>query len=426
MRQVVLTLPLLFAISLFCPMPSEGTPAQELKQAIIWNAEYGDQAWAKLNFGYALLEAGRAEEALKAFESAHRKEPQNAEVLSGIGYCLLQMNKPAQAALTLEKAVALNPSKGDYSSLGDSYFAARQVEKALDAYERGIAAGRDIPACQNGRGYCLTELGRNEEAAEAFREAAKRDPSRADLVSLGYAESTLGRHEEALEAFERALKITPENIEAQSGKGFSLLALDRPVAAEKAFRQLVRLAPGRAESHNALAYALERRDRRGEALKELEKAQRLDPEKADLLSLAYWRSALGDERGALAAFDEALSLNPGLAEAQNGRGYSLAALGRKEESLEAFRTALILEPSAKNYSSLAYGLIQVGNFGDAIEASRRALRLDPNNEEAWMTLGEAALNLDDGETAREAKKALLSLGSPRAEELRILIDEARE
>lgn len=424
MRPITLILTTLL-LSSSCPVWGNDTAAPGLEQALDWDAEYGNEAWAKLNLAFTLLEAGNPEEALTAFRSAHRKAPKDPDPLTGMGYTLQKLGRPADAARFFEKAITLDPQKGDYASLGDSLLAANQPDEALDAYRRGIEIGRDIVTCHNGRGYVLLGLGRTAEAAEAFREADLLDSERADLVSLGYAESDLGHIIEALETFDRALARKPDDIEAQSGRGFALLSLKRPEEAEKAFRRLVKLAPEEAESYNALAYALETLHRQEETLAALEHARRLAPAKADLISLGYARSTAGDHRGAIAAFDEALGQDPELSEAQSGRGYALTSLGRKTEALEAFRRALLLEPSAKRFTDLAYGLLMVGNYGHAIQACRRGLSLDPKREETWMTLGEAALNLGDTETAEEAQRTLRDLASPKADELQAQIAETR-
>lgn len=423
MKRTVMILISIFFLSLPCPVWANDPGTPGLEQALDWDAQYGDEAWAKLNLGYVLLEAGRPEEALKAFKSAHRKAPRDHEALLGMGYALQQLKHPTESARFFEEAIALNPQKGDYASLGDSLFAAGLPDRALEAYGRGIEAGRDIAACHNGRGYSLLRLGRTADAAEAFRQAARIGPMQADLVSLGYAESDLGHFAEALMAFDRALARDPGDIEALSGRGFALLSLKRPAEAEKAFRRLIELDAEGAENYNALAYALEGLHRPGEALEAFEHAHKLNPAKADLISLGYSRSAAGDQEGALVAFDEALSRNPELPEAHSGRGYALAALARKTEALAAFRKALLLAPSAKRYADLAYGLLLVGNYHDAIQACRRGLRLDPTSEETWMTLGEAALNLGDNKTAKEAHRALQGMASPKANELQVQIDE---
>ena len=53
---------------------------------------------------------------------------------------------------------------------------------------------------------------------------------------------------------------------------------------------------------------------------------------------------LGQFREALAATDQAIRLNPSVANAPNHRGIALAQLGRRDEARTAFETALRLEP----------------------------------------------------------------------------------
>lgn len=96
----------------------------------------------------------------------------------------------------------------------------------------------------------------------------------------------------------------------------------------------------------------------------------------------------GEHATALAAFRQALELDPGLAAAWNGAGVCLRNLGRPEEAADSFRAALRSDPA------MAEAELNLGNFaylrGDhdaAVEHFRAFLALEPGNLATQNVLG---------------------------------------
>ncbi|MGO8947004.1 MAG: toll/interleukin-1 receptor domain-containing protein [Ktedonobacterales bacterium] len=127
----------------------------------------------------------------------------------------------------------------------------------------------------------------------------------------------------------------------------------------------------------------EARERREVALAAYEHILGLDPEngaiwhkKGDVLGI------LKREEEALAAFDQAITLNPKavlLAEALSGKGYALYLLKRAEEALAAFEQAITLNPQGgAGWTSKILVLKGLGRMTEAQEAKRqRAAALSP-------------------------------------------------
>ena len=78
----------------------------------------------------------------------------------------------------------------------------------------------------NNLGAAYGELGRHQEAIEAFRQAIKINPYYAKAHNnLGAAYGRLGRYQEAIEAFRQAIKINPDYAEAHLFLGYAYLAI---------------------------------------------------------------------------------------------------------------------------------------------------------------------------------------------------------
>lgn len=105
---------------------------------------------------------------------------------------------------------------------------------------------------------------------------------------------------------------------------------------------------------------------------------------------------LKDYRAANADLSQAISLDPNESRAYAGRGIVRYVQGDKQGSIEDFNQALRLNPNyAPTYN--ARGLIRYfeGNKQGSIEDLNQAIRLNPNNASAYNVRGNAHLDLKD-------------------------------
>lgn len=124
--------------------------------------------------------AGHHEQALHDYARALGFRPDDAAVMQAMAQLYREMGRP-QAALTL------------VTSLGEQY-----------------AAGEEPQALADLHGQILFDLGRFDDAAQAFAAAAASGPACADLLCrLGEARLLCGQREAAREAAERALALDP-------------------------------------------------------------------------------------------------------------------------------------------------------------------------------------------------------------------------
>jgi tetratricopeptide (TPR) repeat protein len=95
-----------------------------------------------------------------------------------------------RALQDLERAESLKPEFGEiYASRGNVYFYQSSFEAALAEHDRGIAVGmKKLFAAHYNRGLTLEQLGRIEEAKEAYRQSIvlvpKFGPAKARLSTL--------------------------------------------------------------------------------------------------------------------------------------------------------------------------------------------------------------------------------------------------
>ncbi|QWT45482.1 tetratricopeptide repeat protein [Azospira inquinata] len=140
----------------------------------------------------------------------------------------------------------------------------------------------------------------------------------------------------------------------------------------------------------------------------LERAVKLAPDQIGVwLNLATVRYALGQGAASLAAADQALARLPGTgaerATALGARGRALIALGRLDAALAAYEQAATLEPGQPDYAR-AVALLQVQRQGPeaALPALERALALVPEDPVLQQYRGLALLDGDQPEAALAA------------------------
>ncbi len=108
----------------------------------------------------------------------------------------------------------------------------------------------------------------------------------------------------------------------------------------------------------------------------------------------YWRGRAcidqQDYKGALAAFERAIKLEPGKWEYHRALGLVLAKLERYVEAAAAHRRSIALNGGfAKTHRDLGVALLKDGKPNQAVKAFEQALLLDPFDEHAKLFLGMA-------------------------------------
>ena len=119
------------------------------------------------------------------------------------------------------------------------------------------------------------------------------------------------------------------------------------------------------------------------------------------LAIAYFDDEQYEE--ALAAFDQAIYLDPTDADAYAGKGNALDELKLHEEALAAFDQAIYLDPTdAAPYYSKGIVLGKLGRHEEALAALEQAIRLDPTDAVASYSRGSALGELKRHEEALAA------------------------
>ncbi len=133
-----------------------------------------------------------------------------------------------------------------------------------------------------------------------------------------------------------------------------------------------------------------------EALAAYEQAIRLDPNYVIAYNTkGYTLIELNRNEEALAACEQAIRLDPNDAPAYNTKGYALYGLKRHDESLAAYEQAIRLDPNyALAYNNKSAALNELKRYQEALAACEQAIRLDPNLAVAYRNKGYALNGLN--------------------------------
>src|SRR5690606_27383366 len=154
----------------------------------------------------------------------------------------------------------------------------------------------------------------------------------------------------------------------------------------------------RPDAYVALGGALRESGALAEAAEVFAEGARRWPTDVHLLyGLGDVRLRLGDAGGAVEALARAVAAQPRLVEAHLRYAEALAAAGRPEEAVAAYRAGLRRAPDlhADGWNNLGFQLLQMGRTAEAADALRRAVGLRPTFVEARANLGAALLAAGD-------------------------------
>jgi tetratricopeptide (TPR) repeat protein len=91
---------------------------------------------------------------------------------------------------------------------------------------------------------------------------------------------------------------------------------------------------------------------------------------------------------ALAAYEQAIALDPRNFNAWNGKADALNRAGNFTEALAASDTAIVLLPtSTKGWINRGYILYNLGRYDDELRAYETAISIEPDNAVAWFNKG---------------------------------------
>jgi len=223
----------------------------------------------------------------------------------------------------------------------------QKVNYIKELYERAVQADPYFVDSYYNLGQLYKDLGRKEEAAAYYQQTIRLDPFYKDAYfSLGNLFRDSGDVSNAIKAYQQTLAVHPED--------------------EDVYLNVITAYTKLPESDkNNLDYKRER-DRLINQLRDL--IEKKSPRATSYFNLGFVLGEAGDFQGAIAAYKQALDINP-----------------KHNKSLQNLGNA---------YFSLAYWEEAQGNFPQAVKNYQQSLTVNPKNAEAYYNIGNVYANLN--------------------------------
>ena len=334
-------------------------------QAIEYAISIGEDS-AKIHFNLAQLlrKSNREDDALQSLANALLCDPSHINSLVARGEIFRDRGDNELATQNWQRVVAMDPEhpiinrleeleeEGSFKSLGDSEEEFKDDEVGeLEQVEPSFV---ETKSYKISKAHELNDSGDHVAAVNAWKELLHEDSQSADIWhGLADALSVAGHIERAHQCRQRANAIE-EGIRMEDEENESVVEADLIEAAIQAAEKTGHLPPSEKESVNV-------------SIEWYNKGLNLLAEDNSIEALNCFEKAIGgaprEEQGLRVR-------------AQNGRGHALYQLGRYPESIQAYHTAITMDPAGVTGRALynmgsSYAAVEL--YSDAIKCFEQAL-----------------------------------------------------
>lgn len=269
----------------------------------------------------ALRLQGKGDQALAIITSIAESHDTDLNIQHEYALCLGANNRVDEAIEILQDVVRQDARHASaWRSLGDYLNAIGDEKGSREAYDKHLEVSTRHPGLIEAAEHLRKK--QLPKAERLTREVLKKDP--VDVVAIRMLAAIgieLGRWDDAINLLQRCLELAPE---------FHL-------------------------ARQNLAIALSRRQRLDEALAEIDKLQLAEPNNPNYRLLeGSFLVRKGDHGPALELYEDFLETYPLQSGAHMNYGHTLKTVGRIDDSINAYRTAIKLRPqTGEAYWSLA-------------------------------------------------------------------------
>jgi len=327
------------------------------------------------------------------------------EQLVADGYASLQAGDFETAIRELEAAAEREPGNPDrYFDVARAYFASGDPDAASDVIQEAVNLTPGDSDVHQSAGWVYQELGLHEEAANEFRTALELDPQQHWLyatISDSYLAAGLPEQAAAVLAEGLANPEVGSNFASLESIGWGLLSLGDPAQAEQTFNQAINAGADLPGPWEGLAEAVYQQGNLADALAILADGIQYFPEHVPFYQSAgalHWE--LGELEQAAALFQQAIALDPA-----NSSSYSKLAelyneMGMVKEAEQVLLDGLNAHPEITGfYSDLASFYTGQGRYAEAAPLYETLTQTEPDYGWWYANLADVYSNLGDPESA---------------------------
>jgi protein O-GlcNAc transferase len=214
-----------------------------------------------------------------------------------------------------------------------------EVDEAIQVLKSGLKNNPQSFQLHYNLGLALKLKDDNAGAIPELETAAKLNPAAHEPhYTLGILYMQDGRYEQAASELSLAMKMHPENADGWATLGSLYRKMDKLPEAADALREAIRQMPNQPDSHLTLAAVLAQQGNAPEAAAERKKGAELERvvmnRQRAIVSTNSGTALLqkGQVADAIERYQQAISEDPGYAEAHRGLANALERQGQKAEA----------------------------------------------------------------------------------------------
>ena len=330
--------------------------------------------WDKSQWVIHHMGRGDYAEAARQAEAILEEDPTNLLAMEHLAYCRNKQGSRAEAIDLYRRISSLAPDRPlPHLYQGNLLWREGDLKEAEKEFKAALQTDSRFARAYERLGYLYLAQGKPRQAYESFQEAIRIDDARTE-ARLGLARYHRGmkQFDDARAEYARAVETDPQNGKALAEYAHLVAQLGELAEAET----LLRAGPEDLQVHYTLSAILRETERMSEALAEL---------------------------------DKAIALAPDFAPAYHDRGVILSRLGRGEEAIPPFESALRLREDPATRNALGTTLCRLNRCPEAIPHFEQALKAAPNYRLVMENLSEAyrlAGRADEAEDMRRRASRL--------------------
>lgn len=334
------------------------------------------------------LSAGSADKAMAEVDVALKADGGNFDAAFLKADVLASTGRHEEALKVIETASEKIEPRDVYKKdhwLGVVYYQKGEMDKALERFNRSVAANPKFPQNYPMLAQTLAKMGKYQEAVTAYEKWTAVEPeSELPWTQLGIAH--LGTHnlDKAREALDKALAINPKSGLAYNYLGALAEERRQPKEAEAFFIKSIEFNPRNPFAHLNLAQLLIMQGRHKEALAPLNKTLEIQPDNQfAIFYLGRYYQMEKDFSKAADFYEKAVVKDPKLWVGRTGVAeVALAAGGMYDRAEKALNEGIAKDPLNQKgyYFHLARIGFAKGDFAAALRhIDKAAALLDPDD-----------------------------------------------
>lgn len=337
--------------------------------------------------GIILMKKGKPGPALGAFKAALKADPHSVKTHNNLGNFYASRRKLPLAEREFRASLRIDPANRSANfNLGTVLLAENHPKEAIVCFNRihPADAGTQLNLIQ---AYLRAgETQKGLDIAKSLSAQYKNDVR--THFTLGLLLAGNRQYKAAEHELESADALRPNTFAILYNLGETYLHAGNLTNAESALGRALALRPKSAGALYALAQVKASQSKDLDSVNLLMKAHRLAPRNTDIIFLMA-RISMKEHffEDAIPLLNEGRKIDPGRSDILSALGVCYFAVGKVNKALEAFRTLVKIDPSARSYAFIGQFYRNMGQFEEAKKYLLQGLKLDPTSPVCLYNMG---------------------------------------